>query len=278
MSNAPSIEPLMDQLLGGGVDRSSSLTALVANASGIVFGSNPAYSVTDFLSVYPKFGPSDYFVQTGIRAATIGTPGDNYVVGDQLYPTQTDAAGAVFLVTSVNTSGGVTGIALQTDPAGIPVSGSGYSITNSVPTTSNSNNGSGCQVNITGLGQGMNPASAAAWPIPQIVLQLYLNLASSCVQQLRWGTEWAIATSWFCAHYCTLWLRSEGTTATTAGQIAASGLEAGIKVSKSAGGVSAGIETVTDIIKDFGAFAETTYGVQYASRAIAITPPAMWIF
>jgi hypothetical protein len=42
-----------------------------AAASNLTFGTNPAYGISDFLAVYPQFGPSDYFGSDGsVNAAS----------------------------------------------------------------------------------------------------------------------------------------------------------------------------------------------------------------
>jgi hypothetical protein len=188
LSNQVDLNLLINGWWGGQYD-GNLLTLSVSGASNIVFGGNPVYTVASFLTMYPKFGPSDYFV------------------------------------------------------GGIP------------------------KENPTGL-----------WAVPEAIIQIYINLAQSCVQSLRWGIEWPIAMAWFIAHFCTLWLRSEGNPGGTAGQIAASGLESGIKASKSAGGVSVGIETVSTDLEGWGAFKETTYGVQYATRANSLVAAMMWVW
>lgn len=105
--------------------------------------------------------------------------------------------------------------------------------------------------------------------VPQVVLQMYVSLASASLMQARWLDMWPMVMTLFIAHYCTLYLRSEGNPGTTAGQIAASGLEKGIKVAQSAGDVSESRQLVQGI-EDFGSFNQTTYGVQFATLAKTI--------
>ncbi len=145
--------------------------------------------------------------------------------------------------------------------------------------------GSSCASPVIGLVVGTNPpyaitdfitiypkfGSYAGSPptfsgvVPAAVLQMYITLASACLAQARWLDMWPMAMALFVAHYATLYLRSEGNPGTTAGQIAASGLEKGIQTSRGTGPISAGSQLVQ--LPDWGAWAETTYGVQLATLA-----------
>jgi hypothetical protein len=45
---------------------SSTLVSLASSASNIRFGDNPLYELSDFLKIYPQFGPVDYFDEDGV--------------------------------------------------------------------------------------------------------------------------------------------------------------------------------------------------------------------
>ena len=70
----------------------------------------------------------------------------------------------------------------------------------------------------------------------------------------------------FTNHFLTLWLQSEGNPNSTPGQAAASGLAQGIKVSKSAGAVSVGLQPIQGL-EDWGAWNLTAAGVRFATAA-----------
>jgi hypothetical protein len=106
-------------------------------------------------------------------------------------------------------------------------------------------------------------------PIPQIVLQMYINLASASMMQARWLDMWPMAMAEFIAHYCTLYLRSAGDPNSTPGKIAASGLQKGITVSKSAGGVSSTMQ-FADWMNEWGDFAKTDHGSRLITWAKSI--------
>jgi len=124
---------------------------------------------------------------------------------------------------------------------------------------------------------GTNPSYASAdflaiYPkftnlVPDAVLTMYVALASACLSQARWGAQWQFGMALFVAHYCTLYLQSEGQPGTTAGQVAASGLAKGIAIAQSVGDVSVSYEPVTSGFESWGAWQSTTYGVQLITIA-----------
>ena len=103
--------------------------------------------------------------------------------------------------------------------------------------------------------------------IPQVVIEMYIALASACLQQVRWQDSWVVGMALFIAHYCTLWLQSEGSPGTDAASIAASGLAIGVQVSQSAGGVSVGLESLNKDFGGWGAMNLTLYGQQLETMA-----------
>lgn len=234
-------------------------TLFPSAASGFLFGTNPPYQISDFLNVYPKFGTMPQAVQAG----TLASGGSGYAVNDQLYPTQTDASGAVFVVTAVSAGGVATAVQLAQG-------GQGYSLANGLPTTTN-NAGQGATINVTQI-------AAGNLMIPQLVLQLYINLASASLVQARWQDAWPLAMALFVAHFCTLYLLSDGTPAGSAGQAAQFGMARGIAVSKAAGDVSVSYETVTEELQQFGSWNRTEYGQQLATFAASIASGPIFLY
>lgn len=224
------------------------------------FGGNPLYQVSDFLSIYPKFGTSPQ----GILAFTLAGTMTGYAVNDTLTPIQPDASGALLTVGSVDSSGSIL-------TATLAQAGTGFSVASSLPTTT-SGVGVGALVNVTQI----TPANLVT-NLPLAVVQLYINLASSSLSSCRWGSFWPLAMALYVAHFTTLYLRSEGNPSNVPGQIASSGLTKGILVSKSAGNVSAGIE-VPSGLEDWGAWQQTDYGVQLATMANTIGMGMIYAF
>jgi len=94
--------------------------------------------------------------------------------------------------------------------------------------------------------------------------------------QARWLDTWTLAMALYVAHFCTLYMRSEAGPNQTASQIATSGLEKGVTVSKSAGGVSVGVQ-VPQGLEAWGGWTETTYGTQLVNFAQAIGSGPIWV-
>jgi Protein of unknown function (DUF4054) len=231
----------------------------VTGASGLVFGTNPPYQISDFLALYPKFGT----LAQSIAAYTLSGTTAGYAVNDTLTPAQSDSSGAVIVVTATGVGGTITGTTLA-------AGGAGYSVATGLATTT-SGAGTGALVNITALAPGN-------LLLPYAVLQMYVNLASACLVQARWLSMWPMAMGLFVAHYCTLYLLSDGTPANSAGQAAQQGLARGIAVSKAAGDVSVTYETVTKDMEQFGAWNRTEYGQQLATlgAVVGMGPLLLW--
>ena len=204
---------------------------------GMVFGSNPPYTIVDFLSMYPKFfGPF-----TSVTASI--TQGSPVVVLSGSPPVIPAGLAAGQLVVDGNF------------PAGTmikSISGSSVTLTNAATSTV--------------------PAEQlmvySAPLVPIVAVQLWINLASSCLMTARWFDLWYMAMGWFVAHYCTLYLRSEGNPGTSAAAVASSGLEKGIQVSRGTGPINASAQLVQ--LADWGAWTETTYGTQLVTHANSI--------
>jgi Protein of unknown function (DUF4054) len=257
MSSGPNIDGLLCGWFGGD---SLSLCGCPPNftlAANLFFGGNPPYQVDDFLAFYPKFATQPQGIVSAVPNAT--TPGAGYAVNDVLTVVQTDASGGQIKVTAV--TGGV-----PTTYAVIVAPGTGYLVAQKLATTGGS--GTGALVDITGI-------TTASGFTPQPVIQLFINLASASLQQARWKDSWLYAMHLFVAHYCTLWLSSEGNPVSTAGQAAVSGLGKGIAVSKAAGDVSVGYEPMVDM--EWTALNLTVYGQQLVQMAKIVGMGAMYI-
>lgn len=210
-----------------------------------------------------------YSVNNGIQQAVPNaTNGSGYQLGDVLTVIQSGASGGTVAVASISPTGQITGLAIvtpgigYTSATGLTViggfgNGALVNITTGVPLTGG--HGAGAQINIVLI----TPFNLI---IPQMVLQLYINLATASIQQSRWMEYWPQGMALFIAHFATLYLRSEGNPGTTAQQIAASGLEKGIIVSSAAGDVSLGRQVVSGL-DGFAGWTETTYGTQLATLA-----------
>jgi hypothetical protein len=110
------------------------------------------------------------------------------------------------------------------------------------------------------------------WPIEngtvyQAVLQTYINLASACVNWLRWRDSWQVGMCFFVAHFMTLWLQSYTDPELPVRAVASAGLSKGIMASKSVGDVSVSYQLVTQGWESWGAWNLTLFGQQFIQLA-----------
>jgi len=157
-----------------------SASGVVANASNIRFGDNPAYGISDFVAIYPQFG-------------------------------------------TVAEDGSFTGV------------------------------------------------------VPQAILQMFINLASSCIQQARWFDLWHFAMALFVAHYATLYLQSSTPTGANAKTVGQAGMAKAIQVSKAVDGVSASYQTISNGWEAWGSWNLTSFGQQLISQASIVGMGGMYI-
>lgn len=234
----PTLDGFFDQLCSRYAWDFGALSGGFGIASGIAVGSNPPWTATDFLTLYPKFGGTPLTMQGTL---TIGSP---VVAGD---PTGVDVGQ---LVVGSGVPSGATVLSV----------GSGeFTLT----------------VNATASGA-VTVAVITAPFVPLAVINAYIALASASVMQSRWCEMWQLGMALFVAHYLTLWLKSDGSVYTTAGQAAAAGLKQGITVSVSAAGVSQSLQPIPGM-ECWGTFSMTGYGVQFVDHAKCLGAGAIYV-
>lgn len=278
------------------------------NATGQVFGCNPPYTLTDFLAVFPKFfGPATTVTGTTVAPAVTSTQitqdvvtvtvasaagiSDGWTVkGIGIAPgtTVTNVAGLVVTL-SIAALTNATTVLTFADPVG-SVQITGLSLTTAMAAGQlivGANLAPGTLiVSVSGTTAVLSKAVIAsgtssfqfyaAPPMPIVAIQLYLNLALASIMQARWLDSWTLGMALFIAHYCTLYMRSESGPNLTAAQIATSGLEKGITISKAVGDVSTSAALIEPFV-DWGSFAETTYGIQLVTMAQGIAMGPIWV-
>ena len=214
---------------------------LIGNASNIVVGTNPPFSVTDFFGFYPKYG--------GLPLNVNGTL----------------VLGSAVVTGTVTTNGAVVG-QFVTGP-GIPSGTTILTLGSGTMTLSQNATASGTVL----LSIYVKPL------LPVSVIGAYVALASASLNQGRWLDSWFVGMNLFVAHFCTLYLRSEGNCNLTAGAAAMAGLKQGITVSASAGGVSQNLER-TPGLDSYAAWNETAYGAQLATTAKLVGMGPLWCY
>ena len=244
MGAVPDYGMLLGVLWGDESYGSNPVFAEIALSSNIVRGSNPPYTIVDFLNNYPAFfgaaTSASVTFEDASNQATVQAGITNLSVGDLV------VASAVPAGTTV-----------------ADISEDGLTLT-----LSNDATASGAiQSNFY-----LTP------PIPLVVIQLYINLASACVNYNRYFDSWLICMGLFVAHYLTMWAQANqfGATSSVA-QIAANGLALGIRTSKHAGNVGVGVRPLDDLI-GWGTFQLTLYGQQFASIAKVLGSGGMLVW
>lgn len=201
--------------------------------TGQVWGTNPPYTLADFLGVYPKF--------FGMATAVSGTLTTGSAVIAEPSTTTGVAAGQLIFGPGIAPGSLVQSVDIGTTP--------------SVTMTQNATSSGSVAASVY-----------QAPPMPLLVIQMYINLAQASIMQARWCEMWQLAMALYVAHYATLWMQSESGPNSTAAQVATSGLQQGIIVSQSAGDVSATTQPVAGF-DDWGSFNLTQCGVQLATLA-----------
>lgn len=208
----------------------------------VVIGTNPLYTVTDFLAFYPKFGGPPLNLSGTITqnstTVTLFSFESSIAIGQLVVGQQIPSGTFIIDIPTAQTI--VLSQAALAD-------GTVFTVYN-------------------------QPF------VPMYVLQLYVNLATSSLVQARWQYNWVFAMALYIAHFSTLYLQSDGDLASTPGQAASAGLAKGIATSKAAGGVSIGYSPMTGGNEDWGAWNLTSYGQQLAGLAKCVGSGPMWVY
>lgn len=143
----------------------------------------------------------------------------------------------------------------------------------------------------SGVVSGQNPAYTAEdfylrYPgfrglIEPALVGDFLAIANGIVKEGRWFESWRLGMGLLIAHYCTLFLQAQpavtGGGSATSAQMAKAGQSAGLVASKSVGDLSISYDNslANSIAADWGDFALTGYGKQFATLAGRLSPGIM---
>lgn len=124
------------------------------------------------------------------------------------------------------------------------------------------------------------PNSENKHVVPIAVLQIYLNLANTCIKESRWHDMWTVAMGLFIAHFSTLWLQGTADPNNGAAAVLAAGQSKGLLTSKSVDGVSASIDynAVAQDLEGWAAWKLTTYGTQLATFGKLVGKGNMYVW
>jgi hypothetical protein len=217
-------------IYGFGEEYGCQCSTFMGLASGIPQTGNPPYAVNDLLLIYPKFfGPATPVSGTLVQ-------GSNEITVDSTATVLN--IGQLVTCQGLNSSTVITSVNMPTVTVSSNAMVSG-SVTLSV---------------------------YEAQLVPLAVIQLYLNIAYASLMQSRWRESWCLGMALYIAHYLTLWCQTEGNPQSTANQVVANSLQAGITISQGADGVSQGLQALT-ALNNWGTWTLSQYGVQLATLA-----------
>lgn len=116
--------------------------------------------------------------------------------------------------------------------------------------------------------------------VPEPVLQTFIHLAHASVKQIRYGDAWQLCMGYFVAHFATLHMEGMADAGSPAGQVLEAGRARGLRVSESAGDVSAGYDynAVAQDLEGWAAWKLTVYGQQLASLAKVVGKGGMLVW
>jgi hypothetical protein len=287
----------------GWSNETSAGLALIASASNVLVGGNPPYSISDFLSFHPQFAGCATRVQGTLDGVTGNVLNLSSVAGlatGQLVTGPGIQSGSLiesltpgplkFTATTVINNASINVSSIAGVVVGMPISGPGIpadttvlqALGNTIVMSAEATaSGSNVAIQI-----GANPSMVLSLPttevgtvtvnvfttpmIPAIVMKAYIYSASAQIQSQRWCELWYEAMGLLIAHKCELFIKAyAGGPGSSMARVAEAGLALGVKTSKSAGDVSAGM-TALPGLEGWGAYQLTLYGQQFATYAKGI--------
>lgn len=124
----------------------------------------------------------------------------------------------------------------------------------------------------------MYPQFGGLTELSEDVIQVFVNLASSCLSYARWADSWRVAMGWFVAHYCTLYLQASVPAGSGAKAVVGAAMARGVQVSKSAADVSVGYQQFTTGWEQWGVWNLTSYGQQLIQIASLMGLGGMYVW
>lgn len=211
-----------------GLDTQAQAGTITAGASNILTSNNPVFACANFLAVFPQFGGASVaaVLTTTAGSATVSLP-----------------------LTPGVEPGAVVGDITSTIPDGATVlTSTGTVITLSAPAAA----------------AGSFPVTFYTMMVPVPLMQMFIAMANSSIQKARWHSTWQYAMCLYTAHFCTLYLQTQTSPNSTAGQVVATAQTMFPIASEGAGDVSGGYDT-SSILGDmpgWGQFKLTAFGTQ----------------
>lgn len=117
------------------------------------------------------------------------------------------------------------------------------------------------------------------WNVPSIVIEMYLDMASSSIKEARWHKQWKIGMSLYIAHFCTLYLQGIADVNGSIEGIVQAGSAQGRETSVSVGDVSISTDysLMNTNMNTWTGWGITIYGQQLMSLGRIIGKGGMFI-
>lgn len=116
--------------------------------------------------------------------------------------------------------------------------------------------------------------------VPEVVIQMYIDLAHASIKQARYHDYWQVCIGFFVAHFVTLWLQGTANAGSPAAQVVAAGQSRGLVTSESADGLSVSTDysTIASDLDGWAAWKLTIYGQKLATIAKLLGKGGMMVW
>jgi len=116
--------------------------------------------------------------------------------------------------------------------------------------------------------------------MPQLMTQIYLDLANACIKEVRWHSYWKVGMSLFIAHFCTLYVQGIAEPDSGAAGILKAGQLRGLETSVSVGDVSVSTDytIIASGIEGWASWKSTSYGLQLAGIGRLLGKGGMYVY
>lgn len=124
------------------------------------------------------------------------------------------------------------------------------------------------------------PNKDGIYVVPELVMNMYLDLAHASVKENRWHSYWKVGMCFFIAHFCTLYLQGVANPESGAAGVLEAGKAKGLDTSISVGNVSVSTDysTIASGIDGWAGWKLTTYGQQLATIGRLIGKGGMYVY
>lgn len=113
----------------------------------------------------------------------------------------------------------------------------------------------------------VNNVTTYSGVVPESVLQIYLNLATTFIQAARFHGAWALCVGYCIAHFATLWLQSTADSTSGAAAVIVAGQAKGLLTAEGANDLSASYESIAQDLEGWAAWKLTAHGQNLATLA-----------